>query len=59
MDKLLANWKTTVAMGATTLGIVLSAVGAFLDADPTTNPNWTVVVLAVGSFITALNTKDA
>jgi hypothetical protein len=59
MDRLLANWKTSVAMGCTTLGILFSAAGAYFDADPTTNPNWQMVVMAVGALITALNTKDA
>ena len=37
------NWKTTAAGVAAAVGALGTALGAILDSDPLTTPNWTLV----------------
>lgn len=52
------NWKTTVCGIATILAAVGSAVAAFLDGNPTTNPEWTATLAAVTAGFGLIFAKD-
>jgi hypothetical protein len=53
------NWKTTTAGLAGLLMILAGVAKALLDNDPTTNPDWAVVIAGVQAAVVALFAKDA
>jgi len=52
------SWRTTVAAVILALAAVFNAAGAMLDDDPSTNPNWTVVMAEIGAIWGFLNARD-
>lgn len=52
MRAVISSWKTTLASCLLAAGALCQAVGAAIDADPTTTPDWgkfvTLLVIAVG-----------
>jgi hypothetical protein len=53
------NWKTTTAGIAGLIAILAGVAKALLDNDPTTNPDWAVVVAGVQAALVAVFAKDA
>jgi len=54
------SWRTTAAAIVLALAAVFSAGGAMLDDDPSTNPNWSMVmaeVAAAGGLFAARDNK--
>lgn len=45
-----SSWRTTTAGWAGALGLLLVALGAVIDGDPTTQADWAGVVQAVGGL---------
>lgn len=52
------SWKTTAAAIVGVIAIILTQVGALLDADPSTVANWGAVTPAVVACIGLLFAKD-
>lgn len=52
------SWQTTAAGVITALIAILSAVGAIIDGDPATNPNWEMTVAAVTTAIGLILARD-
>ena len=53
------NWKTTVFGAATIIAAIASAIKAAVDGDPTTLPDWAMVVAAVITGIGLIAAKDS
>ena len=53
------NWKTTTAGIAGLIAILAGVAKALLDNDPTTNPDWAVVIAGVQAALVAVFAKDA
>lgn len=45
----MSSWRTTAAALVMALSAVFTAVGAFLDEDPNTTPNWDLMMTQVGA----------
>jgi len=55
----LTSWRTTVLGITTIVTAVAGLVQAFLDNDPTTNPDMTVAIAAIVSGIGLIFARDA
>jgi len=55
----IVNWKTTVAGITAFLAVVTPQVQTLFDSDTATNPDWNIVVGAVGVLFAALFARDA
>lgn len=53
------NKKTTIGGLLSAIAVVLGQVSALFDGDPTTNPEWTLVVGAIGIAWAFFKSKDA
>lgn len=53
------NWKTTAAGVLAILGAAFTAGAAILDDDPTTEPNWALVLGLLGAGGAGLVAADA
>lgn len=54
----MSSWRTTVAALVLAFAGILNAAGALLDDDPTTNPNWTIVMADLGAAWGFLVARD-
>ena len=52
------SWRTNAAALILALSAILNAAGAMLDADPSTNPNWDLLLAQVGGAWGFLHAKD-
>lgn len=52
------NWKTTVLGIATVVTALSTAVKAFVDGDPSTNPDWMAVITAFTAGFGLIFAKD-
>lgn len=52
------NWKTTAAGILAALAVLFNAISLMFDYDPTTNPDWAVVVPALVASIGLIFAKD-
>ena len=59
MKTLFTNWKTTLGALGTILVLVGDSLKAVADNDPTTNPDWKLILAASGLVWSALFAKDA
>ena len=53
------NWKTTVFGTGGLLTVVAVAISSLFDNDPTTNPDWALVIGAFAGAVGFLFAKDA
>jgi len=56
--KFLTNWKTTAAGVVTAGAIIFPQVQYYIDDDPTTNPEWKIVLGAVGVLLGFAASRD-
>ena len=54
----MTNWKTTFCGIATGVVAILTALIAVFDADPATNPDWTMVTTAICAAIALIMARD-
>lgn len=52
------SWKTTAAGIAAAIAAIATAASAFLDGDPTTEPEWGIVVAALSAAIGLFMARD-
>jgi hypothetical protein len=52
------SWKTTAMGIAGILGIIAGVAKALLDNDPSTNPDWTMVLSGLTAGLTGLFARD-
>ena len=52
------NWRTTVAGVATAVMAVADGVVKLLDGNPTTNPDWALIIAAVTAAIGLIFARD-
>ncbi len=53
-----SSWKTTVAGIATIVGAICVAAKSLLDNDPATNPDWSVLVMAITAGAGLIAARD-
>ena len=53
------NWKTTAAAIGAFLAIAMPQFGMWTDGDPLTNPDWNILIAAVGVLLTGVFARDA
>jgi len=53
-----SSWKTTAASVAALLSLLLTVAKQLLDNDPTTNPDWAVVLPLIFAALTGLFARD-
>jgi len=53
------SWKTTVFGAGGVAIVIFNQLSTLLDGDPTTNPDWTVVVSTLGILLAFLFSRDA
>src|SRR3990167_7865158 len=58
-DFVMKNWKTTAAGLLSGLALCLTQVGYLLDADPATNPDFSVIIAAIGLIVHGFVAKDS
>jgi len=59
MNSLTINWKTTSAAIAAFLAIMMPQVSMWFDGDAATNPDWNILIAAVGVLLTGIFARDA
>ena len=52
------SWRTTVFGAGGILAVVVAAASALFDGDPTTNPNWNILIAALMPAIGNLFSRD-
>jgi len=52
------NWKTTAGGIAAIITAAAGAAKLMLDGDPTTNPDWNIVMVAVFTGVALLKARD-
>ena len=52
------SWKTTVFGTGGLLAVAVVAINAIFDGNPTTNPDWGMLLAAAGPSIAALFARD-
>lgn len=55
---MIRNYRTTISGLCTALGAVLAAAGLQLDSDPSNDPSWGVVFVAVAAGAGLMFAKD-
>lgn len=55
---MIRNYRTTISGLCTALGAVLAAVGLQLDSDPSNDPSWSVVLVAVSAGVGLMFARD-
>ncbi len=54
----LASWRTSLAGLLTVIGVSIPTIKAAVDGDPSTVPDWQIVLAAAGTFVVSLLARD-
>lgn len=52
------NWRTTVAGVLMALAMIIPQVQTLLDTDPTTNPDWSLIVAGISGALLGATSRD-
>ena len=56
---MILNWKTTIAGITAFLAVVSPQIQMLFDSDAATNPDWNLIIAAIGVLFAALFARDA
>lgn len=59
MKSLTASWKTTIAGIVLAGSLILPELNKAFDDDETTNPDWNIIVAALGAGVLGVGARDS